>query len=418
MKIHILGALLCIFLHIPAFASIQTLPDDKVDSAPEVAAINNNFRLLHVGKLDLRPGDIIPRTNNTYTLGNTNFRWAELHTTSATVYSALSVGDVGYSGLFNAGNSNGGGTNSMFLRNTGSATGSTARIMSFVNGASAGHPLFGVSNNVNEWYWGMDNYDGDKWKLAYNNVPGSGTDRITVDSTGNVGIATGTPQAKLQVAGSAMVDTLQVATTTLPAGFVVSIAGALYIINPSANAGITFSTRTSLTNGNWRLATIIGNGNIALIDQINDRSVLTVYGSTNTRRLELFTTTANDADVELEVSNGASVGGGSIHRASSGTHSKRALKHSINYYGPLDYKAAYDDLKTLRHVTFKYKSRQNGVLINDPLAAVHKGLIYEESPDRIKDGNGAIVIDDRIEMLEMALIEAIKKIEELEEKLK
>ncbi len=126
------------------------------------------------------------------------------------------------------------------------------------------------------------------------------------------------------------------------------------------------------------------------------------------------------ADVELEVSNGASTGGGTIHRASSATHSRRALKHSIAYYTAADYRAAYNDLKTLRHVTFKYKthkSTSSAELVDNPAAPIHKGLIYEEVPDRIKDGSGAIVVDDRIQMLEMALIEAIKKIEALENEL-
>src|SRR3990167_7678148 len=37
-------------------------------------------------------------------------------------------------------------------------------------------------------------------------------------------------------------------------------------------------------------------------------------------------------DIELEVSNGASTGGGAIHRASSGTHSSSKIKSSISYY--------------------------------------------------------------------------------------
>src|SRR3954467_15027910 len=39
-----------------------TLPGDKVDTPDEVYSINHNFSELYSGKLDLRPGDVLPRT--------------------------------------------------------------------------------------------------------------------------------------------------------------------------------------------------------------------------------------------------------------------------------------------------------------------------------------------------------------------
>lgn len=47
--------------------------------------INDEQEILNMRKLDLRPGDILPRTDNQYTLGGLNYRWLNLVSSSGTI---------------------------------------------------------------------------------------------------------------------------------------------------------------------------------------------------------------------------------------------------------------------------------------------------------------------------------------------
>lgn len=47
-------------------------------------AIDSNFNYLKLNKLDLRPGDILPRKDLFYDLGSTTYRWANLYVSSIT----------------------------------------------------------------------------------------------------------------------------------------------------------------------------------------------------------------------------------------------------------------------------------------------------------------------------------------------
>ncbi|MEE8338330.1 MAG: hypothetical protein V3R95_09720, partial [Dehalococcoidia bacterium] len=126
------------------------------------------------------------------------------------------------------------------------------------------------------------------------------------------------------------------------------------------------------------------------------------------------------ADVELEVSNNSSQGGGTIHRASSATHSLRELKSDIVYLndaqemqGP-----ALADVLALRHVDFRYRREvydDEGVLLrreDDASAPLHRGLVFEDAPPSIRDeGHGALVVDRRLANVEMAVQEVVRRVE-------
>lgn len=107
---------------------------------------------------------------------------------------------------------------------------------------------------------------------------------------------------------------------------------------------------------------------------------------------------------ELVVSTGTTTGGGTIHAAQVFNPSSRDLKRQIAYLGANDLKQAYEDLKALRHVRFRYKGD----------STVRRGLIFEDSPASIKDPSGGLIVNERMANLEMALQHLNNKLIELD----
>jgi hypothetical protein len=87
MRKYIVLALFYVVSCINSFAGMQILPDDKIDNASEVSAVNSNFSQLSKGKLDLKPGDIIPRTDSFYSLGALGTEWKAIFVDSITATS-------------------------------------------------------------------------------------------------------------------------------------------------------------------------------------------------------------------------------------------------------------------------------------------------------------------------------------------
>lgn len=61
------------------YAGYIPLPDEKVDTAQEVQAINSQFNELFKGKLDIRPRDVLPKTPDFYDLGSSSYSWHNLY---------------------------------------------------------------------------------------------------------------------------------------------------------------------------------------------------------------------------------------------------------------------------------------------------------------------------------------------------
>ena len=128
-------------------------------------------------------------------------------------------------------------------------------------------------------------------------------------------------------------------------------------------------------------------------------------------------------DVELEVSDGSTTGGGTIHRAASAAHSLRELKSDIVYLTDTDCAEACDDVKLLKHATFRYLRNVHPVVdgaedrsqvtsrIRDASLPLHTGIVYEDAPTSIRGPEGTVVIDKRIAVLEMALKHVIGRME-------
>lgn len=94
---------------------------------------------------------------------------------------------------------------------------------------------------------GIDNSDGDKFKISLGGALGT-TDRLVIDSGGNVGIGTAAPSTKLHVAGPIRCASYTVAT--LPSASAAGAGAQVYVSDESGGAVPTFSDGT-----NWRRVT-------------------------------------------------------------------------------------------------------------------------------------------------------------------
>ena len=91
-------------------------------------------------------------------------------------------------------------TNGIFVYNDQDSANQDASVAIRVAGTSAGDPFlsFDIANEYG-WAWGMDNSDGNKMKLGANWHTVSNDTKMTIDTSGNVGIGTNNPLSTLQV---------------------------------------------------------------------------------------------------------------------------------------------------------------------------------------------------------------------------
>ena len=83
--------------------------------------------------------------------------------------------------------------------------GNTQSRMSINNTSTGDSQINFQLGNTSKFTIGVDNSDSDKFKISGSSALGS-SDRIVVDSTGNVGIGTTSPSEKLHVVGSALIE--------------------------------------------------------------------------------------------------------------------------------------------------------------------------------------------------------------------
>ena len=94
-------------------------------------------------------------------------------------------------------------TNGIFVYNDQNSANQDASVGIRVAGSSAGDPFlsFDIANEYG-WAWGMDNSDGNKMKLGANWHTVSNDTKMTIDTSGNVGIGTASPLQTLNVKGN------------------------------------------------------------------------------------------------------------------------------------------------------------------------------------------------------------------------
>lgn len=121
-----------------------------------------------------------------------------------------------------------------------------------------------------------------------------------------------------------------------------------------------------------------------------------------------------DPTVELVVSNGSMTGGGGIHVANEVSPSSRKIKTDIAYLEDSARLTAYEDIKGLRHVAYRYMRSKRGVMRPDPKARLRHGLLYEDAPASIRGVGFSLNFDQRLLESEMAFQVLARQLERLE----
>lgn len=96
---------------------------------------------------------------------------------------------------------------------------------------------------------------------------------------------------------------------------------------------------------------------------------------------------------QLVVSSGAVYAGGVILGYAVGAPCFAAIKTDLRYLAEAEREAAAKDLLALRPVAFRYKGSTQE----------RRGYVYEETPESLRDGKGAVVVDERLVNLELVL---------------
>ena len=120
--------------------------------------------------------------------------------------------------------------------------------------------------------------------------------------------------------------------------------------------------------------------------------------------------------VEVTVSNGSTLGGGTVERAAEITHSSKELKSDIVYLGPEDEQRAYDEVFSLKPASFRYMvwNKKKKKLVRDRHQPTRRGLIYEDSPDDIKGPGKSLILDERVTNMELAAKELLRRLDALD----
>lgn len=235
----------------------------------------------------------------------------------------------------------------------------------------------------------------------------NGAPLLVVDRFGKVGIGTGVPQALLDVAGSDAAGDIAAQLRAGNSSTTYSSSQLIFAYDSSGTYRHSLRTRhvagsyfgNSLDFFLWR-----STGQPLTLGDLGVLSLQSWSASSSTVHVRPSTGTPA---YELVVSDGYTLGAGSVMAAVVATHSSRELKDVEGYQDAAQEGRAYDEVKTLRHARYHYR--------NQPMT---RGLIYEDAPDSIRDKRGeSIVFEARLNNMEMALKVARARIKDLEGKI-
>lgn len=147
--------------------------------------------------------------------------------------------------------------------------------------------------------------------------------------------------------------------------------------------------------------------------------LLSLWASTSSSKGLVHIRPVGSSTEELIVSNGATTGGGTIHRLQAAAPSSREGKQDIVYLTEADEERALAELLALKLVRFRYKRLDaNGELVRDPAAPLRRGILYEQAPESLRSGASGVSIDERVANLELALKAELRQLRDLQARIR
>lgn len=143
-------------------------------------------------------------------------------------------------------------------------------------------------------------------------------------------------------------------------------------------------------------------------------TVLSLTTFLSTTAASVHVRPAGEPLMELVVSNGGTTGAGTVHAARLVTTSSRRLKTDIVYLDEAERLQAYEDVKGLRHVAFRYMKHKGAGFERDRRQPLRRGLLYEEAPESLRGPGESLSMDQRLLESEMAFQVLSGKLESLE----
>jgi hypothetical protein len=235
---------------------------------------------------------------------------------------------------------------------------------------------------------------------------------VAVDNIGEVGIGV-TPQANLNIGQGSLGLQLRSGNST---SAVTSNQIAFGYNGDSSMRHLLRTEHSTSTDGN-KMDFLVWNTGAGSTTTLASLNVLSLQGIATAHGGSFHVQPVGEPDAEVEVSNGLTTGGGTMQRLDVVSPSSRRFKTDIKDLSEKDEDRALSDVAALKHARFRYKTRtKDGHLVSDPAQPLRTGLIYEEAPESIRDGDEALSTTERLVNVEMALKASMRRLEELQKR--
>lgn len=222
-----------------------------------------------------------------------------------------------------------------------------------------------------------------------------------VSNIGAVGLGV-TPQATLAVGQNAIGLQLRSGNST---SSVTSNQIAFGYNGDYALRHLLRTEHSTSTDGN-RMDFLVWNPGAGSTTTLASLKVLSLQGITAASNGSFHVHPFGEPDVEAEISDGLTTGGGTMQRLQVVMPSSRRFKTDIVELDERDEERALDDIASLKHARFRYKGSNE----------IRTGLIYEEVPASIRDGQDAVSLTERMVNIELALKAEMRKLEALQKR--
>lgn len=234
---------------------------------------------------------------------------------------------------------------------------------------------------------------------------------FSITWTPAIGIGTGDPQARLDISSGSIALQLRSGNSTN------SLTSSQLVFARNGEAAYPHLIRSQhgANAGDNKLEFLVWTPDSGSTTTLANMTVLALQGISGGSGASAHIRPSGTPDVELEVSNGSSTGGGTMQRLQVLNPSSRRFKSDVRYLDEQTENAALKATANLKHVHFQYKTpfSEGGQPLSS-IAEVHRGLVYEDVPSQLRDGRGGIDSAERLAQLEMALRAAIRRLEALQ----